>query len=784
MNLLKSATLLLFLLPFVGFGQLTKEKLDEVLNNSSESEQVATCTELLTVGAYYQALQISDKLLAKQPTSANYNYRKGFILMEMSTDFQQAIPYLEKAVTNLDKNWDAFSTNEQSAPIDALYFMAKAYHMNMDLDKAEKTYKDFIAQSNPKSEYLYFTNINLKQIEVAKKATEHPKNMVLKNVGSTINTDKPEFSPVVSLDGSALYFTTRRGWENGSNDDFIDPRNNLHPEDIYVSFRDFDGEWTEPYRLELCDSTQNEATVAVSSDERRIYLYQDTKGNGDIFYSDFATNRFSDVMQLTDKKVNTEAWETHCTVTPDGQTMYFVSDRKGGFGGRDIYRVVKMPDGKWSEPQNCGPQINTIYDEESPFIAVDNKTLYFSSNGTTSMGGFDVFVSIRDENGTWSAPINLGMPLNSTCDDVFYTTTVDGITGYLTSARKGGMGEKDIYEIQNNELKGLKAAILKGKINTLNGAKIPEDVNITLRCKNCGDRDDIKVYPRLRDGIFWSQLTPCKEYDMVFSYDNGKQEFYKETFTTDCSKEFDEVYREVWLDVKDQAIFHPYFFAGTVKDSKSKVALQDVKLVLRNKTTGDVYADLSTPANGSFLTDTMTKFMKGDLLNLELALSKDGYVTVSYPVDVKLGDQVKIDINQLIDPLLAENKIGIDIGALNINPIYFDYNKSDIRPDAAAELDKIVKIMKENPTIKIELGSHTDSRGSIEYNLSLSDRRAKSSAQYIIEHGISKERIYGKGYGESKLKVSDKQIQGMASDAEKEIAHQKNRRTEFIIVQK
>lgn len=784
MNLFKSATLLLFFLPFIGFSQLSKEKLDNVLNNSSESEQVATCTELLTVGAYYQALQITDKLLAKQPNSANYNYRKGFILMEMSTDFQQAIPFLQKSVIDLDKNWDAFSTSEQSAPIDALYFMAKAYHMNADLANAEKYYKEFIAQSNSKSEYLYYCNINLKQLEVAKKAFQQPKNMVLKNVGPVINTDKPEFSPVISLDGSALYFTTRRGWANGSNDDYIDPRNNLHPEDIYVSFRDFDNEWTEPYRLEICDSTQNEATVAVSSDERRIYLYQDTKGNGDIFYSDFATNRFSDVMQLTDKKVNTDAWETHCTVTPDGQTMYFVSDRKGGIGGRDIYRVVKLPDGKWSEPQNCGPQINTIYDEESPFIAVDNKTLYFSHNGPTSMGGFDVFVAIRDENGAWSSPINLGVPLNSTCDDVFYTTTVDGVTGYLTSSRAGGKGEKDIYEIQNNELKGLKAAILKGKINTLNGAKIPEDVNITLRCKNCGDREDIKVYPRLRDGIFWSQLTPCKEYDMIFSYDNGKQEFYKETFSTDCSKEFDEVYREVWLDTKDQAIFHPYVFAGTVKDSKSKAALQGVKLELRNKTTGAVYANLNTPVDGSFTTDTISTLMKGDLLNMELALSKDGYVSVSYPIDVKLADQVRIDINKLIDPLLAENKIGVDIGALNINPIYFDYNKWDIRPDAAVELDKIVKIMKENPTIKIELGSHTDSRGTVEYNLNLSDKRAKSSAQYIIDHGIAKDRIYGKGYGESKLKVSDKQIETLPTYEEKEVAHQKNRRTEFIIVKK
>jgi outer membrane protein OmpA-like peptidoglycan-associated protein len=131
---------------------------------------------------------------------------------------------------------------------------------------------------------------------------------------------------------------------------------------------------------------------------------------------------------------------------------------------------------------------------------------------------------------------------------------------------------------------------------------------------------------------------------------------------------------------------------------------------------------------------------------------------------------------------MAKMDVGVDIGALNINPIYFDYNKSNIRPDAAAELDKIVKIMKDNPTLKIELGSHTDSRGSDEYNMSLSDRRAKASAEYIISNGISRNRITGKGYGESKLKVSDKVINALPTEEEKEVAHQKNRRTEFIIV--
>lgn len=772
--------LLLLVSPY-SYGQYTEEKLAEMLEKNSEQDLVVTCSELMQEGYYYQAGKICDKLLSYQPNSANYHYRRGFIYLEMSQDFVSAIPHLEKAVTNLDKNWDAFSHKEESAPYDALYFMAKAYHMGMQIDKAEEFYNRFINESTSKSEYVFFSKLFLQQTAVARKELEIPRNVTLKNVGYMINTAQPEYSPVVSLDGSALYFTSRRLWEDGSSTDHIDPRNNMPTEDVFVSFKDFDGEWMEPVKMEFCVTDQNEATVAVSSDERRIYLYEDTEGNGDLFYSDFASNKFNKVQHFEGKKVNTEAWETHCTVTPDGQNMYFVSDRKGGYGGRDIYRIVKLPDGSWSEPQNCGPKINTAMDEDAPFIAIDNKTLYFSSNGPTSMGGFDVFVSVRDENNVWSDPINLGYPLNSTVDDLFYTTTVDGLTGYLTSARTGGKGEKDIYEVQNDYLRSKNVAVLEGKITTLHGAQLPEDVSITVKCTNCGDRLERKVYPRMRDGVFFSALEPCRDYEMVFSYDNGKQEFYKEAFSTDCNKEFDKIEREVFLDVERQEIVKPYFIVGTVKDSKSKTLLSDVSVKLVNKTTGEPYVESSTSAQGGYKSDTLSDLKKGEVLSAQLVLSKPGYVSMTYDVNIPLGEKSEINIDDLIDPLLASSDLGTDL-AIFVNPIYFDYNKWDIRPDAAAELDKIVKIMKENPNIKIELGSHTDSRGTDAYNLSLSDKRAKSSAAYIVSKGIPASRIKGKGYGETRLKVSDAEIQKLPTWDQQEVEHQKNRRTEFIIV--
>jgi outer membrane protein OmpA-like peptidoglycan-associated protein/tetratricopeptide (TPR) repeat protein len=781
MNRIKT-TAALFLLPFLSFSQYTTEELDKKLKGS-EQDLVTENSQLLQEGYLYQAGLFADRLLEINPNSSNYNYRRGFIYLEMSSDFVRALPLLEKAALNTDKNFDMYSANEKSAPTDALYHLGRCYHLSENIAKAEEFYNKFIAASNPKSEFVFFAKLNLEQCAVAKREMEISHNVRLQNLGSVINTSKPEFSPVISLDGSALYFTSRRAWFNGASDKGIDPRLNLHPEDIYVSYRDFDETWTDPVRLEFCDSIQNEATLAVSPDERRVYLYQDTEGNGDIFYSDFSTNRFQEVEHYENRGVNTASWETHCTVTPDGEQMYFVSDRKGGYGGRDIYRIVRLPDGSWSSPANLGPTINGPFDEESPFIAMDNKTLYFSTNGPKSMGGFDVFVSVRDESNNWSNPINLGYPINSTGDDLFYTTTVDGLTGYLTSFRKEGLGEKDIYEVQNDYLGMKNIAVLKGKINTVGGKPLPEDVSITLRCTNCGDAFDRKVFPRMRDGVFLSSLEPCRTYEMVFSYENGKKNFYTEAFETKCDTPYEEVYREVLLDTESGEMITPYFIAGTVKDKKTKEVLGGVTVSITDKTTGKRITTPPTKTNGLFLSDSLTGHKKGDHIELALRLEKEGYVTMTYDIPVDLADVRRIDITALINPELTKIEVGTDLADIvAINPIYFDYNKWNIREDAKKELNKIVKVMKDNPSIRIELGSHTDSRGNDASNMALSDKRAKSSANYIISQGISASRISGKGYGESRLIVTDAQIARMPTTAEKEAGHQQNRRTEFLIV--
>ncbi|MBI1835823.1 MAG: PD40 domain-containing protein [Flavobacteriia bacterium] len=779
---MKNLILILFIVlngSFI-FAQKNEMQIRKDARTLSEFDLVAECSQLIGDGYLYYAEILTDKLLEFQPESSNYNYRKGFIILNSRKNAAEAIPYLEKAILKTHKNYDLFSTSEQNAALDAFYHLAKAYHADGQIDKAILNYNRFIEVTQKKSPSIGDAQLCLIQCEVAKKLMENPKNVKVINLGEEVNTSFPEYSPFISLDGSALYFTSRRSWEEHSTEQFKDPTLNEYHEDIYVCYKDEKGEWSSPTRLDFCEDERNEASISVSPDERRVYIYQDNKGGGDIFYSDFKLNSFTEINDLKYSGVNTASWETHCTMTIDGLNMYFVSNRPGGLGGRDIYRIVKMPDGSWSLPQNLGPTINTPYDEDCPFIAADNKTLYYSSNGPESMGLFDIFMTIRDEDNVWQTPINVGYPINSTGDDVFYTTTVDGYKGYLTSDRKGSFGEKDIYEIQNDYLGTPNVTVLKGKIRTVRNTPIPQDIVVTLKNISYAEKPEVSVHPRLRDGSFFSSLEPCSEYEMIFYSKEGTLELYREKFSTSCEKRYEEVRKEVMLK-SDELKFIPimvYGLSGVIEDKKTHQQIDGAHVEIVAYSAGTVIDVKDTDKTGYFVSNVANDYYFGDSLKLKFKVSKEGYLTQTFDFTYLLDSNSKIEVKYELE----RNELGMDLAkVLDLKPIYFDLGKFNIRADAKIELDKIVKVMNDNPTIHVELGSHTDCRSSATFNLALSDKRAKTSADYIKKRISHPERITGKGYGETKL-VNQCECEGEKVTPCSEAEHQANRRTEFNVV--
>jgi outer membrane protein OmpA-like peptidoglycan-associated protein/tetratricopeptide (TPR) repeat protein len=762
------AVLAIIVIPFRSISQYTEIEVKNIISQASEKELVVECSRMLQENFFHYADLITDKLLKINPESSNYKYRKGFIELTMRQDYLKAIELFSAASGSIDKNYDMYSVKEGAVPADIYYHLGRAHHLNEDFTNAIKNYNLFLDVTNKESELIEHTEKRISQCGIAKKLMATPKDVTVENLGDSINTEFADFSSNISLDGRALYFTSRRPWEDGASNGFKDPMLNHYSEDIYqASLADNDA-WNSPSRMDMCKPQFNEASVSVSIDERRVYTYNDKKGQGDIYFSDLKNGSFSPIAPVGKSGVNTESrWETHYTVSPDGKMVFFVSDKESGYGKRDIY-FMEEKEGKWSEPKNIGGTINSKWDEDAPFMGLDNNILYFSSNDSTSMGEFDVFMSVRDENGIWSAPINLGYPINSVGDDLFYTHTADGKKAYLSSFRKGGNGEKDIYRMNvNSEVRNV--ALLNGEIIHAQNKEIPEESYIELTCLNCESEEKSILKPRIRDGVFLSKLEKCKDYQLAYYYNEQTVDPYTDKFSTNCDLAYQEVYKRVLLDEEKQVIipFFEYILDGIVADRKSGEMIPNAKVVFSSG--NEEVEMLMTDSSGQFVSKLVDRKQFGYELAYTVSVSADGYLMATYELNTKLAADSLISLSYILD----KKEIGTDLGPFMI---YYNFDKFDIREDAKVELDKIVKIMNENPEVKIELGSHTDCRGSWRYNSRLSKKRAKSAADYIAERIINSERIVSKGYGESQP-VSDCNC-GACSKEE----HQLNRRTEFIII--
>lgn len=434
--------------------------------------------------------------------------------------------------------------------------------------------------------------------------------------------------------------------------------------DLYHMEKTEDGTWLKPELLkgdingpfhEGPVTFNEEGTIAYFTRsnyfKRKLEVNEERENNLKIFKAELKDGKWQNLEELP---FNSDDYSVgHPSLTPCCNTLYFVSDMPGGYGGTDIYRA-DIVDGKWSEPENLGPDINTAGNEMFPFIEEDG-TLYFSSDAHNSMGGLDVFITYFNGE-RWVQPENLNYPINSNKDDFSFIIDHETNTGFISSSRSD---HDKIYEFKTHDPTFMLYGFAHKK-----GLKIPvEGVNVEITIEGSGEV--IKATSD-KDGKFQMKLSPETSYQLACTKEG-------------CFSRMDE------LSTKGL------------------------------KFSQDFYADFEV-------------------------------------------EEIVID-----KPIVLEN-------------IYYDFDKWNIRPDAAVELNKLVKILKDNPDIEIELGSHTDARGSDKYNQVLSQKRAHSAVKYLISQGISAKRLTWKGYGESKL------VNSCTNDANcSEEEHQQNRRTEFKV---
>ena len=542
-------TLLLFAISTfsVAFAQPEKEALRVKLQDASFSQKFEVGVNLVYDKVYIDALYIWEILLEEDPKNANILYKAGMCYIFLNKE-AAALPYFEKAQYSVDRNYNPSSYLERNAPPEVLYYLAKANHVNGKIDTAAAQYSYFVENTHKKHDKYKRGVLGQKQTTNAKRLIASPRPYIIKNIGSIVNTKSPEYSPVISVDGTTLFFTSKRLRVDSTNYEQISYENGLYYEDIYVCYREGDGTWSEPNFLGFCRPRRNDASISSSADGQTVFVYQDING-GDIYYSENKDTAFNNLQEFPAEELNTEFWESHATMSNNEDYLYFVSDRPGGLGGRDIYRLKKLPNGEWSKAFNLGPTINSEYDEESPFLGVDNKTMYYSSNGPRSMGGFDIFVTQIDEEDHWSEPINMGYPLNTVDDDIFYTTTADGRTGYYSSDKLDGQGDKDIYSVYGDNDYIQNVAVLTGFILTSDGTRIPP--GIVIEVQDLSENSDIKKYtPRRRDGGYVLTLIPCHTYQIDYIL-NDTNKFHETELYVPCNSAYQEIQHELLLDMVD-----------------------------------------------------------------------------------------------------------------------------------------------------------------------------------------------------------------------------------------
>jgi tetratricopeptide (TPR) repeat protein len=496
---------------------------------------------LMEESFYEQALKIWLELSESNPENDNVKYKVGYCYLQTDNRKQKALPYLEAASKNITKSYNPFSHSVKEAPVEVLFFLGRAQHISSKLDEAIKSFESFLEMSSKKHFLRDDAKRQIAACKFAKEQLANPQEYAISNLGDVINTQYPDYSPVISGDENAIYFTSRR-YDSTKTSNPINPEDGKYFENIYVSYKNRQGEWQPPVEVDFNQLYGNDATINVTLDGQRLYIYRDG-GGGDIFESFDEGDQWSSPVRLPEE-INSEHWETHATLSEDGNTLYFVSDRPDGVGGRDIYRCKKLPTGDWSKPFNLGPPINTPYDEDAPFLHPDGKTMYFSSNGHLGMGGFDIFFSEMDEDGNWSVPENLGYPINTVDDDVFFVTSPDGKRAYFSSEREGGFGEKDIYMADLTGLEVERLAVLKGFINIAKGQPTPDNLVIYVTDLNSGEVKETR--PRKRDGGFIVLVDPCASYSIDYQIDDNS--FFTENLDVPCESSYQEINKELYLN--------------------------------------------------------------------------------------------------------------------------------------------------------------------------------------------------------------------------------------------
>ena len=761
--------------------------------SQSERKLFKTAHNYFTAGQYEKALPLYLKL-DSIIDDINLPYHIGICYLNSQANKYQSIKSLEEVAPS----------SGTLIPMDAIIYLGDAYHVEYRFEDAIKEYNKYIAKTaksnNADINKLNYCKRMITVCETAIKIMDRPYKVKIEAVSGLFSTESDYF-PLISADESIMLLMREYNFGKGV----------PTTKSIMISTKDSLDNWRRAEKVEIVAEHKllnHEIRLAgLSPDGRSVFLNIGDGLNQDIYIGQLQGKTISDIKKLN-KNINTPYYEGAASITPDGTKLYFVSDRPGGLGGRDIYVSTINKKGEWGEPENLGDKVNTKYDEDAPTIHYDGRTLFFSSEGHKTMGGRDIFRTTRQFNG-WTDPENMGFT-NTTLDDFNFMLNASGETGYFASSKNNPYNRQSIMKADYTD--PIPLTLVKGTVKAGNTGK-PLKVDIKVYDKNTQEEVKYVYTPDSKTGKYLMIFPPAKNYQLVIStpnfmpqlisvhipYQNYFYELYQEITLSPIelnNKNIGEevVVNNIFYDIyqtneadsikQNDSLKQPLYYEHLLdlveniiqtSDTISKLNYSDATYTKGNKQKLKENTDnllnmiedainTNDPVTLSIL-DANSKqkgkvtethfYTDGDKNNSQTmqVIGRDTFYTAA-PIDLsrRYSHPRRVASNEdKKESKLAQFKTSQQEqrNIIYTHTIYYGNDLSELTAKDKKNLQQIINLLIDNDKIGAEINGYADKLGETEHNYSLSQRRAQNVLKYLLEQNVDGRKIITQGHGES-----------------------------------
>lgn len=766
MMLKKQAGLLLVFLvmSLLAFGQ------------GRQSQTLYRAEKLFEIGNYTDALSSYLQAMEAGENSAYVKYKTGRCYLEAAAFNQKlkALPLLTEAAAAADSD----------TPAELYLYLGDAYYLDGNMYQALGSYDSFKRKAAGDAAKKKAVEERIAKAHKAQEIIGKPKAIQLRALGGGVNSPDTEYNPVVSADESLMAYTVLKSASGRSSQSF--------EENIMTVTRQGQ-QWGSPQPLKI-GSGFMAGTAGLSADGQQMIIYLNQGGQGGGLYMMWRKGDGWGSPQELVGDINSRYQESTASITPDGRTIYFASNRPGGFGGMDIYKSNIQDNGTWGRAENLGKEVNTTADEDAPFIHPDGRTLFFTSNGSESIGGKDVFRTYL-VSGKWNTPQNMGYPINTVANDNYFTLTADGSRAYFSSDRPGGQGAQDIYTFDMpEEDRNVPLTMIKGRVLAGENER-PVNTVIKVVDNETGKKIDYVYNPDPETGNYLIIFPPGRNYDMVIQAEGYLP--YAININIPNQDYFYELYQQVFLRpvkqfdvVVGQEVQVKNAFYNTqapmhqdLKKAKESILVQGDSL--------DLYEMMETiigaedEAAYEYLLDLM--YASNPIEKVDFSATNGENVESAEAVYYyEENDKTKLEARKVGNEVIytlptfyvaeearKQREGKSELAGHNnellkpVYKIYFGPDAKSLNAEDEKLLEEIVAKFKNEEGLGVEISGYASKDGEADYNRQLSNERAIAVLSFLNERGIARRRIVAKGYGAT---------EGVEGDA------QESRRVEVRII--